>query len=259
MANRKNNNSIIFLTTLGVYLGLLLVGGTAPQVLAHSAMTRNFEIQDEIEIKDDLDNKPDDERTPLTVSLEDYLQDVDYYLAGLRDLNDSGKFVAAHDVFAVSRSTLLPFVPANTIDGHTASSFNTASGSLRPTLKSFGRRATHSCSLADSFSASRFSAKEAAASNFELKFDRNELTDNILVSESCGETAKAFTRDLDGTGKIIRTHSQSITVQKLCGSSSFRTENNQVFVVTRLARASIDPLLASNSSSVSVRLTSARA
>jgi len=47
------------LTTLGVYLGLLVVGGAAPQTFAHSATTRNFELVDEIEVKDDLDNKPD--------------------------------------------------------------------------------------------------------------------------------------------------------------------------------------------------------
>ncbi|MDI1242426.1 MAG: hypothetical protein PSX80_10940, partial [bacterium] len=60
MTNRKGQNSFLVLTTLGVYLGLLMVGGAAPQVLAHSATTRNFDIADEVEVKDDLDNKPDD-------------------------------------------------------------------------------------------------------------------------------------------------------------------------------------------------------
>lgn len=50
---------MIFLTTLGVYLGLVLAGGASSQVFAHTALTRNFDIRDEIEFKDDLDNKPD--------------------------------------------------------------------------------------------------------------------------------------------------------------------------------------------------------
>ncbi len=54
----QNYNSIIFLTTLSVYLGLVLVSGT-PQVFAYAATTKNFEIQHEIEFKDDLDNKPE--------------------------------------------------------------------------------------------------------------------------------------------------------------------------------------------------------
>ncbi|MGI8786299.1 MAG: hypothetical protein ACR2HG_00875 [Pyrinomonadaceae bacterium] len=36
MSNKNKNNSIIFLTTLSVYLGLVLVGGT-PQILAQNA------------------------------------------------------------------------------------------------------------------------------------------------------------------------------------------------------------------------------
>jgi hypothetical protein len=58
LTNRKNQNSIIVLATLGVYLGLVLAGAT-PQVLAQAAMTRQFDVKDEIEVKDDLDNKPD--------------------------------------------------------------------------------------------------------------------------------------------------------------------------------------------------------
>lgn len=60
MTITKGKNSILVLTTLGVYLSLLMVGGAAPQVFAHSATTRNFELTDEIEVKDDLDTKPDD-------------------------------------------------------------------------------------------------------------------------------------------------------------------------------------------------------
>ena len=57
MSNRKNNNSALILATLGVYLGLVLVGAT-PQVLAQAAMTKQFNVKDEIEHKDDLDKKP---------------------------------------------------------------------------------------------------------------------------------------------------------------------------------------------------------
>jgi hypothetical protein len=54
---RKNQNSILVLATLGVYLGLVLVGAT-PQVLALAAMTRQFNVKDEIEFAEDLDKKP---------------------------------------------------------------------------------------------------------------------------------------------------------------------------------------------------------
>ena len=56
MTNRKGQNSILFVATLGVYLGLVLVG--APHVLAQAATTRQFDVKDEIEKKDDLDKNP---------------------------------------------------------------------------------------------------------------------------------------------------------------------------------------------------------
>jgi len=40
-----------------VYLGLVLVGAT-PQVLAQAAMTRQFNVKDEVEFKEDLDENP---------------------------------------------------------------------------------------------------------------------------------------------------------------------------------------------------------
>lgn len=59
MSAAKSYNRIVFLTTLSLYLGLVLVGGTAP-VLAHSALTKSFDVRTEIEVKDDFDNQPDD-------------------------------------------------------------------------------------------------------------------------------------------------------------------------------------------------------
>jgi len=57
---RRNQNSIVLLTTLGVYLGLLVVGGAAPQIFAHSATSRFFDISEEQEMREDLDDNPAD-------------------------------------------------------------------------------------------------------------------------------------------------------------------------------------------------------
>ncbi|MEP6944829.1 MAG: hypothetical protein ABJA02_02850 [Acidobacteriota bacterium] len=67
MSNRKNQNSILVLATLGVYLGLVFVGAT-PQVLAQAAMTREFSVKDEIEVKDDLDTKPEPKDSAAAVN-----------------------------------------------------------------------------------------------------------------------------------------------------------------------------------------------
>ena len=88
MNDRKNQNSILVLATLGVYLGLVLAGAT-PQVLAQAAMTKEFNVKDEIEVKEDLDKKPgngaDD---PVTESIRVYLRDLDAYFSDIRKADD---------------------------------------------------------------------------------------------------------------------------------------------------------------------------
>ena len=67
MNNRKSYNSIFFLT---VYLGLVLVGAS-PQVLANAATNSLFDLRNEIEFKDDLDNKPDEACFDVSVKTTD--------------------------------------------------------------------------------------------------------------------------------------------------------------------------------------------
>jgi hypothetical protein len=72
MNTRKSQNSILFLTTLGVYLGLVFVGATPQVVAQRAAMARTFDIKDEIERKDEFDGNPDIEglRSLITNALE---------------------------------------------------------------------------------------------------------------------------------------------------------------------------------------------
>jgi hypothetical protein len=60
----KKQNPALLIATLGVYLGLVLAGA-APAVLANAALTKQFDVRDEIEFVDEFDNKPDDTPSPL--------------------------------------------------------------------------------------------------------------------------------------------------------------------------------------------------
>ena len=73
MEKRKGQNSILFVATLGVYLGLMLAGAT-PQVLANAATTRSFDIKDEIEFQDKLDKDPDPLADKLSTDSVDNLK-----------------------------------------------------------------------------------------------------------------------------------------------------------------------------------------
>lgn len=71
MSNGKNHNSVIFLTTLGVYLGLVLVGAT-PQVLAQAVTTKQFNVKNEVDPWGEFDGNPDIEelKSLITTALE---------------------------------------------------------------------------------------------------------------------------------------------------------------------------------------------
>lgn len=103
--NRKNHNSILFLTALGVYLGLVLVGAT-PQVLAQAATTKQFAIREETGTRDDLDKKPDDSSSVISVRFD--LEYIGSFLAVLDNLSRRGRFDLLTDTFDVTPAALLP-------------------------------------------------------------------------------------------------------------------------------------------------------
>ena len=179
MSNKKPQNSILVLATLGVYLGLVLAGAT-PQVLASAAMTRQFDVKDEIEFKDDLDTKPDDERSPVATSVQIYLEDVEYFLENLGSLTDKGK-----------------------------NDFDVA----------------------------------AVEPRFSFDLDRNSFFAKIAVKNQSPERAFELAHQLDTTFDLYSTRATDKLRKTVIQLTTFRTENDQVFVITRLPRAGLTSLL----------------
>lgn len=244
VTNRKTNNSILFLTTLGVYLGLVLVGGAAPQVFAHGALTRNFDLTDEVEVTDDLEKKPDNETAALSLSIRTYLEDVEHFLNTLQKLGQSGKFEPLHDAFEVTQTTLLPCVAANKVGSYTANTFELKNELLRPSLERFSKLLTDGYSLADCLPNSRFDGKEVTNSKFTFKLNDAAFSVQVSVQKASPEIAKRLSGDLVSVFTRFTPSAGDLARQKIFENTSFKSQNDQVFVVTRLARADLDPLLA---------------
>ena len=245
MSHRKNHNPIVFLTTLGVYLGLVLVGGAAPQVLAHSATTRNyFEITDEIEVKDDLDRNPGDEASTLVESVGVYLQDVELFLYSLRRLSAERKFDLTRDTFRVGQSTLLPCIPANKIGSYTADSFETSNEAIRPWLETFSKRLTDGYSLPDCLPNRQFDGGEATSSRFEFRLDRAELAIEVAVKKGSPGAAKLLFTELSRTLRQLKPSTAVDLRGRIYENTSFHHQSDQVLVITRLPRAALGALLA---------------
>ena len=243
--NSRKNNSILFLTTLGVYLGLVLVGGAVPQTLAYGAMTRNFELQDEIEVTDDLDKKPDGETATLSLSIKTYLEDVEGFLYALQRLEEAGKFSSANDRFEVSQTTLLPCVAANRVGSYTANTFDLKNETLRPSLERFSKLLTDGYSLADCLPNERFTGQEATYSAFTFKLDGSALSVQVAVRKATPDIAKKLTGDLVAVFTNFTPSAGDLARRKIFENTTFRSGNDQVMVITRLPRADLDPLLAS--------------
>ena len=212
MTKGKNYNSIVFLTTLSVYLGLVLAGGAgAPQVLAQAALTRNFDIQIETEVKDDLDNKPDNESCtePQTKpDAQDYQFIGQYakFVSELVKVNYSPDYEMSATMYSLSVAD--------------AEIFDQIFPSLRKTVE------------IDEF-------------NYELKKDK--FTGKIILKPKSSVKNVSFP---------VFDYSANLNYQ-LCKSlgkyepvilknTEIFHENNQIFIVTRLPRGSIDALLATN-------------
>jgi hypothetical protein len=242
MSIRKSQNSILFLATLGVYLGLVLTGATP--VLGHAATSRQFDLRDEIEFADEFDNKPDGETVALSIPIRNYLQDVESFLGALGRLRKDGTFDLGADNFEVAQTTILPCVPGNKIGSYTADTFRISNESLRPSVERFSKLLTDGYSLADCVPNPQF--REAANSRFEFKLDSSQISIEFAVKKRSPEIARMLSGDLAAALQRYKPSEKDIVRTRLFENTSFRSENDQVFVITRLPRAGLEPLFAIN-------------
>lgn len=243
MSSHKNYNSIVFLTTLSLYLGLVLAGGATPTVLAQAATTRNFDIKSEIVVEDDLDKKPDD-KEPGDLDLDSYYNNVEKFFGNLKRLHEIEKFALNYDSFEVSE---LGFVPCN-VDGDPVRVSTVIQRIDNLWLEPVITDATYSFNgwkfLSDCLKDERF--KTGISQGIDLKFvyDKSELKVEISAFKSSPRRAEQLVERFNQAHKIYELDDEAIVIKKIHENTSYKAENNQVFIVTRLPRASIDDLLA---------------
>lgn len=242
--SRKNQNSALVLATLGVYLGLLLAGATPGVLAGHGALTRPFDVSDEREIEDHLDKNPDDERSPVTTSVQIYLEDVEYFLSSLERLRSKGSFDPARDSFAVSKNALLPCVDSNLAGRYTPIRFDSTSQSSLKALEYFSRGMEYGYSLGDCISNDVFAGVAAADSRFDFRLDQKAFSVNVGVRKQSPQRALELARELESTIRLYSTPDSSKLRKNIIQRTTFRAENDRVFLITQLPRGSLIALLA---------------
>lgn len=241
MSNSKNYNSIVFLTTLSVYLGLVLVG--APPILAHAAMTRHFDIQNEIEVKDDLDKNPKNNGLAEDVEIISKFkiaEAITNFVADLKKLESIGKF---------NQTTEWNFshkLWREQYDGTYSVSKNsdvynpwleTAIGELISTAEP-----EYLDSVSDYLpNCDKRNCRETIT---KVESNSNEFSFSFTLTKSTPEkaklTANAFSKVFISK-KVALKNTANLSIYE---NTKVTSENNQVFIVTRLPRGSLDALLA---------------
>ncbi len=239
MSKTKSYNQIIFLTTLSVYLGLVLVGAS-PQVLAQAALTSKFEIKDQIEKQDDLDKKPDEGCQQLGVKSNEKLQKFSFN----RDLfSDYAGFV----------KTLIDLekeIPQKSYWFEINADYNL--GHFNDFTLSYGKpilfkKETKKGLLdkSETFFNLLPSIQTKKDLNFSLEFDKDEnlSINKVKFSQTNDLLAKNFYIAYDANLDFLRCICKDNVQKLIYENTTVTAENNQVFIVTRLPRAAIDSLI----------------
>lgn len=232
MSKAKNYNRIVFLTTLSVYLGLALVGGTAP-VLAHSALNKHFDIRNEIKAKDDFDNKPDGGEESKVILNDAFPALLVQLLNEIRAEIKSGKIAAP-----LQTEFFVSGVFSRTEQGSGGAGFG-YNDLLNPRLKE----------IIDAAITERFQPKAVESGEYEGKWkivkisvgaDKTNFSLKISFAKSDAEQFAAF---LNREYASFAVSAQDDLTKQVYEHTKASSENNQVFIVTRLPRAGIDSLL----------------
>ena len=207
MSNSKNYNSIVFLTTLSVYLGLVLIG--APPILAQAALARQFDIQNEIEVKDDLDKKPDDETCS---ELKAKTKDAD------------NQFIEqfAKSILALLKKNYLPESSGYEVE------INASGAGSDELFHNF-------------FSTLR---KELIIDDFSYSLNKNTLSANLNLKSKYSNDISHYLYAYNSSLNSLSCETQNKPENVILKNTKITFENNQVFIVTRLPRGSLDALIA---------------
>lgn len=229
MSVSKSYNRIVFLTTLSVYLGLVLVGGTAP-VLAHSALTKHFDVRNEIEFKDDLDNKPDNEEAEISPK-EDFSQLFVKLLNEIKESIGSGQIS-------------LPLPNNLNLSGELAESIlGYGSGTGWESNNKFDW-------LVGNAIYQGFLPKAIALADYTQGYKNAKVS--VAVTDKDFTLKINFSKvEAEQFAEVLNHEFSSSTIsvkekllKKVYENTKATSENNRVFIVTHLPRAAIDEFLA---------------
>jgi len=200
-------------------------------ILTQAATARSFDIQDEIEFTDDLDKKPDDEKLSekdFPFLLAELLNDIRLAVENEQIVFPLPKEFSVAGDFEIAASGIS--------DGGGAVGANVSDKTLERILrdaidKKFYPKAAQ---VAD------FDRDKSKTVRINLAADADDLFLKISFGKTTPEKFAEFLNRQFSASAISTTNE---TAKQIYRNTSAVSENNQVFIVTRLPRGSLDNLL----------------
>lgn len=251
MSKSKNHNSIVFLTALSLYLGLVLVG-TAPQILAQAATTKQFNVKDEIEVKDDLDKNPDGEAIKEFLE-HDYEVALAAFVDDLKKLKQQGKYRSTGKLgFQISAFRRYY---SDTIASATSSFSPTEASEANAWIedafldlhKNFVDANKWNFATTPIFIKLPVGVSEddrCKVFGFDTEINRTSITVRVTFSRETAQNAALLAGALDRHFLKKAARPRNTLTKQIYWYTRATAENNQVKIVTRLPRGSIDSVLA---------------
>ncbi len=227
---RKTNNSILVLATLGVYLGLVLIGAT-PQVLAQAAMTREFNVKDEIEHKDDLDTKPDSEKAleQLAETIKDVYGGATEVSQDHLDLVNEGRYDFSYYVSIRPNGTARYREPAE----NKSDLVTNANRYFVPLRRLYDTILSRSDDWHDRFLV-------------QFVLGQNDATFTLTVTAADAQSAAGSASSYEKALERKRSIEANLVRSTILRSTEVTAKDDKIVIVTHLPRAGLDPLLASD-------------
>ena len=244
MSERNKNNSIIFLTTLSVYLGLVLVGAT-PQVLAQNGLSNFSQVKRDNKficpnnglVGDEIGKEINPFEYAFAERLIELIKSTDERIRIVREIEQ--KTVTLPLFF--KQTEFAPYFKKTgklEEDGWKNESSDWTSAAHAGQIAEL-----HSLFLNPLCDCSEPSKQKIVLNSSNLKIDNDWLNSEFTIKKASKQRADQLAESLGQVFDLRTSSSTNQAVKEVYKKTQIRSENNQVFIVTRLPRGSLDELL----------------
>ncbi len=224
MSQRNKNNSIVFLTTLSVYFGLVLVGGT-PSVSAQKLLQEKIEI---VYLSDEkiLAEYVSAFQTLFVLSKEVSLEHSEDLKALYGNQIKDGEY-KFHSFHSINGDL------SQTYKGASGDGKMLSSGKLHPSFEKLNKIFPHT------------TEEDKPQIKINLALTNKDFSLKVTAYQDSNEQAEQIFNSYTNELSRIRIQ-QADQFRIIYQNTEISRENNQIIIVTRLPRGSLDELLKQN-------------